>query len=90
MEAITRKKLRELRLSKGLSMRQLSKIIGVSFASISRFERGSSPDELTLQRFLDFTENKKSKIKVNKLSVKDHLSLLQERLRRLENYVWKK
>lgn len=44
--------LREAREAKGLSQRQLAKLVGFSFSSISRMEKGEfgSPDPAKLQR----------------------------------------
>jgi len=50
------KRLKELRLEKGLTQEELSKLSGVSFPTISRYENGkrTEPKRSILQTFANF------------------------------------
>jgi len=49
------KRIRELRLTQGLSLRQLSAKLGLSYAAISLYEnRKRTPDIYTLSKFMAY------------------------------------
>jgi len=53
-----KERLKELRVKKGLSQSELSRVIGVHVTNISRYERGENrPTSDVLANFLDVTLN---------------------------------
>jgi len=49
------KRLKELRIEKGLSQTQLAKEIGVNYRTISQYEKGiNEPDIKTIKKLCDF------------------------------------
>lgn len=81
---------RQKRLGMGYSLRAISKVVGVSFATLSRFERGETPSLLTFEFINKFVTGKTKNPKPEKLGVLKQISMMNARLKRIEIYLFNK